>query len=78
MASNNTLLGSGKPEVKEVVKEKEVVGKPITVWMYHEDCRLGKIFYTDIELEDAIEDGWVDTPAKLKPVKVDNNKLADI
>ena len=78
MASNNTLLGSGKPEVKEVVKEKEVVGKPITVWMYHEDYRLGKIFYTDVELEDAIEDGWVDTPAKLKPIKTENNKLADI
>jgi hypothetical protein len=90
MASKNTLLGSGKPDEEEVkviekvtekvIKpvEKVIVSKPITVWMYRKDCRLGKIFYSDIELEDAIDDGWVDSPAKLDYVAINPNKLADI
>lgn len=67
MASKNQLVGFITPEVK--VKDEVIpVAGTMPCWMYHEDVREGKIFQTREELEKAIKDGWVDTPAKLPKI----------
>ena len=67
MASNNKLVGFITPEAK--VKDEVIpVAGTMPCWMYHEDTREGKIFQTREELEEAIKNGWVDTPAKLSKI----------
>jgi hypothetical protein len=67
MASKNKLVGFITPETKV---EDEIIPMPgvMPCWMYHEDTRKGKLFQTRKELEEAIKDGWVDTPAKLSKI----------
>lgn len=35
-------------------------------WLFHPDCPSGQVFEGEA-CADALEDGWVDSPAKLKP-----------
>ena len=63
--SKNKLLGSGVPE-EEIIEVPSIpTGKP-PIWMYHIDVPEGKIFYSVDELQEAVKNGWVDTPAKFK------------
>lgn len=42
------------------------------IFLYHNDCREGRIFDIDDaqeRYEELVEDGWVDTPADLEPVE---------
>lgn len=63
MASNNNLLGSGKPVVE--VKES-VVTSVLPKWMYHKDFPEGKIVRTEDELEELEVTGWEDHPGKVR------------
>jgi hypothetical protein len=67
MASQNNLLGSGKPneEIKKVVK----MSKRIPVLMYHESCMGGQLVKDEKVLDKLIALGWLDHPGKVKRLK---------
>lgn len=39
--------------------------KGASVWLYHKDCPGGKVF-SGAAANEAVQDGWVDSPAKVK------------
>jgi len=63
MASDNQLLGSGKPA--GTVEERVVSRQPIA-WRFHKDCPQGKLVYTKEELEKLDKADWKDHPGKVQ------------
>ena len=65
MASKNTLLGSGKVEVKEEVKVKTPIDElpdiALPTWMRHEKLK-SKLVNTKAEYYSAVDDGYVMAP----------------
>lgn len=64
MASENVLLGSGKP-VKVVREEKSVPAK-LPTWRYHKTCPEGVVVKTETKLAELDAAGWVDHPGKVR------------
>ena len=53
-------------KTKSGEKKKEMIEDNSDIcWMYHADMPKGKIVSADL-LEDLANDGWVDSPAKIK------------
>lgn len=69
MASKNKLLGSGKVEEKEEVKEEVKTKTPISelpdvalpTWMRHETMK-SKIVVTKEEYYSAVDEGFIQAP----------------
>jgi hypothetical protein len=63
-------------EVKTMAKktDQEKVSRK---WLYSPDCPEGRIFEGADAIADAEEDGWVDTPAKLKSDNGGKGKAAN-
>lgn len=65
MASNNQLLGSGKPPV---VVDQQVIGEQLfaPAWRFHPDCPEGILVKTDKQLDELDLEGWKDHPGKVR------------
>jgi hypothetical protein len=67
MASNNQLLGSGKPEaVVEVLLELQ---KNTPALRFHITCPEGILVKTDKQLDELDKSGWKDHPGKVRLLK---------
>ena len=59
--ANQLLRGGGQPGPLNT----EVTKMDQKSWLYCAECPVGQIFNTAEEVEEAIADGWVDTPDKI-------------
>ena len=46
-------------------------------WLYCAECPEGLVFNTAAEVEEALEEGWVDSPARIGEVAVDSDDESD-
>ena len=67
MASQNSLLGSGKQE--ETLKEVVQMSGRVPVLMYNESHMDGILVKDDKKLDEFIKEGWLDHPGKVKRLK---------
>lgn len=59
------MKGNGTP-----LPDPNKVPVPFRQFLYHEDFE-ARIFESQEAVDKALKDGWVDTPAKLKPKKIE-------
>jgi hypothetical protein len=64
MASNNQLLGSGKPEV--VVEAPLASQEKTPAWRFHITCPEGILVKTDKQLDELDKADWKDHPGKVR------------
>jgi hypothetical protein len=60
MASNNQLLGSGKPVEEPIITEEKNKSSFERSWLYHSTCREGKLIETEDEYNKLLKEGWRD------------------
>jgi len=65
MQSQNILLGSGVPEQKLVTGHIEPTHLKTPAWRFHKDFP-DKLCKTDVEVDQADAEGWLDQPGKAR------------
>jgi chromosome segregation ATPase len=66
------IKGNGKP-----LPDPQNGPVPFRQYLYHDDFE-ARIFESQEAVDKALKDGWVDTPAKLKPSKAEPDTVTEI